>query len=441
MYTSYIGKKFLEFHNTEEKKNTSAKRFFHEVQFPTFFNSDKHLMHVHGSTFFQSISKEKIMESGNEPIARLRRLDEDIKAGKISGSTYVGYAAGEITAVTSGQLTNIDLNITEEDMYLSWIGQGFAIGLKGGLIFIDDEKIFNILYRGWKLYRKLLNQTPNLKSRQIETWNGQWLYYCSKFKSPDSIREDQFSIEFLSTIKDDGNASIETIPWVKILFALCKLFGSRTFTVNAFVSSKTNSTYGFVNLVLRDVQKLYQLNEHLFLEENSILTEEEIDSLSTFYSFNGVCKLGVIGLKAIEPEKLRDYMPKGSVLYAQGKDFKFINENSLFQYKLFKIWIIAMINKTELLKLATLVATSLVDFEKKADKGKTDFARISEEVRDSSNLRLFIEKLTLIMDKIPEKSNTFREVVEQALKMPTDIFPLFVTLIRFEYAFINSNND
>ena len=441
MYTSYIGKKFLKLYNEEEGTSLSAEQFFTEIQFSNFFDSDKHLMHVHGSTFFQSISDEKIKESGSEPLARFKRLQDDISNAKVSGSTYVGYAAGEITAVTSGQVTSLDYEITKEEMYHSWMGQGFAIGLKGGLLFIDDERIFWLLFKGWSLYRKHHNQTPNLKPRQIETWNGQWLYFCSQFKSIDSIDEDRFQINIDSEEKEGGVKSIETIPWIKIVFALSKMFGNRTFTAQAFVSSKTNTTYGFVNITLHEICKIFELRDSLFFNGESILTEEEIETLTTFYSFKEACKLGIIGLKAIEPAKLREYMPKGSFLYAQGKEYKFSDKESFTNYKLFKIWIIAMLNKTELLNLASNVAGALSDFEKSDERGKKVYSTLSQDIRESGSLKNFIDKLSEVLNYFPLNADVFKEVVEQVLKMPYDNFPLFITLIRFEYAYKKSKNN
>lgn len=440
MYTSYIGKKFLKLYNEREGTDLSSEQFFKEIQFPIFFDSDKHLMHVHGSTFFQSISDEKVKESGTEPLARLKRLQDDISNGKISGSTYVGYAAGEATAVTSGQVTTMDYEITEEELYLSWIGQGLAIGLKGGLLFVDDEKIFWLLFKGWNLYRKFQNQTPYLKPRQIETWNGQWLSFCSQFPSYDLIDENRFQIEIDSEDKEGGVKSITTVPWVKVVFALSKIFGNRTFTAQAFVSSKTNTTYGFVNIYLQEIRKMYELRDNLFFDRESILKEEEFETLTTFYNFKEACKLGTIGLKAIEPAKLREYMPKGSFLFAQGKEYKFSNEESLINYQLFKIWIIAMLNKTELLKLATEVASALFEFEKSDERGKKVFSTLSQEVRESGNIKVFIDKLTEVLNHQPANADVFKEVVEEVLKMPSDNFPLFATLIRFEYAYKKSKN-
>ncbi|MDD2529080.1 MAG: hypothetical protein PHT26_13670 [Lentimicrobiaceae bacterium] len=441
MYTSYIGKKFLKLYNERQGENLSAKQFFREIQFPIFFDSDKHLMHVHGSTFFQSISEEKILESGTESLARLKRLQDDILNGRISGSTYAGYAAGEVSAVTSGQVTTMNLEITEEEIYFSWIGQGLAIGLKGGLLFVDDEKVLWLLFNGWKLYRKHHNQIPNLKPRQIETWNGQWLFFGSQFKSADSINEDRFQIDIDSDDKEGGLNAIRTIVWVKIVFALSRIFGSRTITTQAFVFSKTNTSYGFVNIYLQEIRKIFELRELLFDHRQTILKDEEIEGLTTFYSFRDACKLGTIGLKALEPAKLRDYMPKGSFLFAQGNEYKFSNEESFFNYKLFKIWIIAMLNKTELLKLAAGVAAALIDFEKSEERGKKVYYTLSQEVKESNNLKTFIDKMTEILEHVPANAAVFKEVVEQVLKMPYDSFPLFVTLIKFEYAFQKIQNN
>lgn len=99
-----------------------------------------------------------------------------------------------------------------------------------------------------------------------------------------------------------------------------------------------------------------------------------------------------------------------------------------------------MINKTELLDLATSVATALIEFEKTAEKGKTVFSNKVKETKDSSNLKLFISNLTEIMELSSANAETFRSTVYEVLKMPSDNFPLFITLIRFEYAYWKSIN-
>jgi hypothetical protein len=143
----------------------------------------------------------------------------------------------------------------------------------------------------------------------------------------------------------------------------------------------------------------------------------------------------------MEPAKLREYMPKGSILYAQGKEYKFSDQESFINYQLFKIWIIAMLNKTELLKLATGVACALFEFEKTEERGKTVFSTLSREVREAGNIKIFIDKLTEVLSNKPTNIDVFKEVVEKVLKMPSDSFPLFATLIRFEYAYQKSKNN
>ena len=324
MYTSYIGKKFLKLYNEKEGKNLSAEDFFVKIQFPIFFDDEKHLLHVHGSTFFQKVSKDDLSGAKKESIVRLERLQKDISQGKKSGSTYVGYAAEKITEVTSGQLSNINPEIDKQELYSSWIGEGLSLGVRGGLILFDNEELLWQIFQGWKVYRKYLNQTPNLKARQIETWNGQFIYstFLNSYESPYDFNPPIGGDE-----EESGVLSIPTIPWIKLIFALSKVFPKISFIGNAYVLSKINSSYGFVKVFLPEIRKIYELRDEIFLNQSdTILSDEEINSLSSFYNFKEACKLGTIGLKSIEPAKLREYMPKGSVLYAQGKEYKFSNE-------------------------------------------------------------------------------------------------------------------
>jgi hypothetical protein len=443
MYTSYIGKKFLTLYNDREGENLSAHEFFDEVLFPLFFDDEKHLMHVHGSTFFQKIGKADIKEGKKESLIRLDRLHNDVSEGKKSGSTYVGYAAEKITEVTSGQVTSLNCMIDEEEIYASWIGQGLSVGLKGGLLLINEDEILWIIFAGWRFYRKFINQTPNIKSRQIETWNGHWLWHSSS-KSDLKTLDENIVIPIGNESEETGSSAIITIPWIKIVFSLSKFLPHKTITGYSYILSKMNSTYGFIKIFLPEVQKMYEMRDALFIKKSeTVLSDKEIENLSTFYNFKSACQLGTIGLKALEPDKLREYMPRGSILYAQGKDFKFSTEESFLHYQLFKIWITAMLNKTELLKLASDVASVLLANEAnggKENRGKSDKSQDSIGVKDSKNIREFIENLTEVLEKSPGNAETFKEVVDQIVKMPSDNFPLFVTLIRFEYTYQKSKN-
>ncbi len=135
-------------------------------------------------------------------------------------------------------------------------------------------------------------------------------------------------------------------------------------------------------------------------------------------------------------------MPKGTVEYAQGKDFKFIDEHSKYIFSLYKLWIIAMLNKTELLQMAADVAKSLHSLEREQsdnNRGKTTQTQSSKELLESKSLKVFIDGLTENINE--NNAQTFKNVVDQVVKMPSDNFPLFITLIRFEYSYQKNNSS
>ena len=442
MYTSYIGKKFLKIYKEKEKKadNYSAKEFFDEVLFPIFFDDEKHLMHVHGSTFFQTVGKNDLKTGESEPYFRLNRLHQDIANGRISGSTYVGYAAGKIDQPTSGQVSSLNHKINTEEIYASWIGEALAIGISGGLILIENEIVLWNLFKGWNLYRNHINQTPNIKGRQIETWNGHWLAHCLSQDFDKNYPTSFFELPIGTSEDERGTTSISTLNWVKMIFALSRKFSNTVITSYAYYLGKTNTTLGFINLYLPDIRRMYELRDQIFFnKEETILNDKEIETFEPFYRFNEACKMGSIGLKSIEPKGLREFMSKGLADFTSGKDYKFTDEKSYTNFQLYKLWIIAMLNKTELLKLATEVATSLSIHESqdlKGNRGKNEKSNEVKEILESKNLKHFIDGLTGLINK--ENANTFKEVVEAVLKMPSDNFPLFATLIRFQYTYIKT---
>lgn len=440
MYTSYIGKKFLQIYRkrNELPEEYSACNFFDEVFFPLFFDNEQHLMHVGNSPFFQKPTTDAIQASGSKSLAQLNNLRAKIKEGIPSGAIYVGYAAEDIQATSSGQLTNIDFKIDAEDIYASWLGQALGAGVSGGLVMlIDKEEILWAIYEGWGVYRKYLSQTPNLKDKQIETWNGHWLNHAFKKNYDENNKIAGFNIAPENVL---GKLAIPTIDWVQIIFALARKYPNDVLTTYAYNLSQTNTTLGFINLYLTQVKNLIPLFESV--------KDEDIQKLyATYYNFKNACKFGTIGLKALEPDKLRQFMPSGSVAFAGGKDFKFKTDDDYFQYQIFKIWIIAMLsNKTELNALAEQVAQALIDFEHKnksadAGRGKTTQDRLSEEVQSSKTLREFIDNLTEVMKKHTSAAVSFKEVKDAMIQLPADLFPLFVTLIRFEYQFKKSTNS
>ena len=136
MYTSYIGKKFLKLYKEKYKKpdDYSAHQFFDDIFFQLFFNNEKHLMHVGNSPFFQKPKAEDVATHGSKALAQFHNFKTKIDEGFPSGAIYVGYAAEDIQATSSGQLTSLSKQIDSEEMYASWIGEGLGIGMSGGFV-------------------------------------------------------------------------------------------------------------------------------------------------------------------------------------------------------------------------------------------------------------------------------------------------------------------
>jgi hypothetical protein len=438
MYTSYIGKKFLKCYNEKENKKLSARAFFEEVFFPIFFENESHLLHVSNSPFFQKPKEEDVKKNGGKALAQLHNLHESIAKDAPNMSIFVGFAAKDIQGTTSGQLTSMDFKINAEEMYASWIGQALAIGLNGGFVMlIDEESLLFALYEGWANYRKYLQQTPNVKDKQIETWNGQWLCHrLGKNYNPDDVWEN-FHVEVENNM---GKIAIPTKKWSEVIFVLAKKYPNTTPVAYCYNLSQTNTTLGFIKLYLPQVAEMYEWRDKLFLEkEATVLMDKQIEKLETFYNFKGACRMGTIGLKALEPQKLREYMPKGSVIYAQGKDYKFTDGKSHFDYQLYKLWIMAITSKKELLHLATELAKVLIAFEKEAkgsDRGKTTERQEAKNVREAKHIVEFTNALEGILSKTSGNQEVFRNVLVEALEMPKDNFPLFIALIRFEYQYL-----
>lgn len=439
MYTSYIGVKFLDLYNEKKGTNYNAEDFFNEIIFPLFFNNDKHFMNVANSSFFQSVSK-KLMEEGKSiHQIKLDRFHKNVKEDGASLTTMVGYAAQGDKAGTSGQLTSLQYKIEDYEMYASWFGEALSFGVKGPYyLLINESELLWYLYQGWKTYRKFLEQTPNIKGNQIETWNGHWICHLARlnFDIEEAIETVNFQTEAIL-----GKIALPTLQWSNVVFALSKLYPNKAVTAYCYNLAQTNTTLGFINMVLPKIRKLYELRDKIYLpEDTTVLNEEEIESLSTYYSFKEACLMGTIGLRALEPDKLRDYMPEP---IGKNKEYKFSDEESYTQYKLFKIWIIAMLNKTELLESASQLAGILVEIEnqnKESNRGKSVTSQKIKDFISARNLREFTDTLTDFLD-FTEDPETIRNALIEILKMPQDLFPLFITLLRFEYNFLKKTKQ
>lgn len=442
MYTSYIGKKFISQYNERKEKSHTAESFFEEEFFPLFFDHERHMMHVGNSPFFQKPTEKDVLVSGSKAQAQFANLKAKMEEDEPNMSIYVGFGASDIKGTTSGQITNsTGLTIDKDEMYASWIGQALAVGVSGGFVFLlDDDTILWRLYEGWSYYRKYLEQTPKVKDKQIETWNGNWLNYIL---SEDYEFHHKNAIPTLKISNVQGKLAIATMQWSEIFYRLSEQFPTEELLIYAYNLSQTNTTLGFIKVFMHEVQSPLEYRKKL-IDLGTYKTgdrEKDIRTFETFYTFSSACQFGTIGLKALEPRGLRQFMPRGSQKYAQGKDLNFTKEESYYEYKIYQLWIMATLNKIQLLELATDMAGLLLKFEKNDTRGKTINSQKSKEIRESRNSRLFIEHLSHLVADLGEDADTLKSLVTEVLQMPADNFPLFITLIRFEYNYQKTKNN
>ncbi|MCH5598028.1 hypothetical protein [Niabella ginsengisoli] len=441
MYTSYIGKKFLNIYNNRNKTEFAAEQFFDEVFFGLFFTDESHLMHVGNSPFFQKPKEADVQTHGSKSLAQLANLKSNIQNDVPNMSIFVGASAKDIGGTTSGQVSSIAVDIDSDEMYASWIGEALAIGVNGGFVMlIDNENILWNLFKGWEVYRKYLSNTPNIKDKQIETWNGQWLCHTFSKRFNENRPEDGLDIEAENV---QGKLAIPTIKWTTVVLTLSRKFPNSQMTAYTYNLSQMNTTLGFINLYLKEIHELYEMRDQLILEsDKTILSDLDIAKFEPFYYFKDACALGTIGLKALEPAKLREFMPKGSVQFAQGKEYKFKDDESYFNYKLFKIWIYAMLNKTEIIQLADQLALILLKYEhaqKEDNRGKTGKSSDVKNIIESRFFKEFVENIKPVINE--ENSSEVEKIVQKSyLEITTDNFPLFLTLVRFQYQIHKTNS-
>ena len=241
MYHALVGKRFVESFNHKESTNHSAKSFFDEVFFPLFFSGSKHLLYVNNSPTTQGATK-------NLPIQELlSKIHEKVDQGSRDASMFIGAAASDPTQTTSGQVTGIAFDISEEEVYASWIGFGLGVTVEGGLsLLFDSEEVNFALFEGWQGYRNFLNETSDLKGNQINTWNGQWL----TFRLGNNWHPD-----YLYKPVSDGKQLL-TQSWTTLLFSLANQFPKTSLGGYVYAFGQMNRTVGFIRLELPKVRSL-----------------------------------------------------------------------------------------------------------------------------------------------------------------------------------------
>ena len=435
MITSNIGKIFLDAYNEKYGTSYDARTFFLEQFYPLFFDQNKYMMTAGNSplenpklSWDDMIKGKKPFETPEQRKIRFEKLIKKIEESEADASIARGYASLDVTATTSGQVTDLKLPNSQEEIYTSWIGDALGIGVQGGFsILFSNKEILLDIFEGWKLYRTSLNETTMLKGNQINTWNGQWL---SHYYDPREYDADMPLAGYNPfNVNKDGIISIDTQTWTKILIGISKKYRNAQILGYIYSIGQTNTTIGFIPFNLNQIRRPIHLYEKIFGMSNG----KNAESLwGTAIGFKTACTYGAVGIKAMEPKGLRDYVySKGDKVPKQPKTPK--NEDEQINFNVYKIWILAMLNNDELWEKSQELAELLNEASSDKDKSiSTKRKNLVETMLNATNKKQFIAAAAEVVSFIGKKDE-FKGIVKEIHGMPTDNVPYFLTLLRFQY--------
>ncbi|NDV56981.1 hypothetical protein [Bacteroides sp. 519] len=442
MYTSTIGKIFLNAYNKRYNASYSAESFFKEIYIPLFFDHPKYMMTAGNSplenpklSWEDMIKGKKPFETPERRTERISKMYDKIANETASDTIARGYAVADDTAGTSGQKTSIITKDNKDSIYLSWIGEGLAIGVSGGVsILFDHESILLDIYDGWKFYRQWLENMSMLKGNQINTWNGQWITH--RYDREYDKFDPMFGYNPLTSTDNTNEVfSIPTIGWVKVLLKISSYFPENNLIGYLYNIGQTNTTIGFIPFDLSGIRKPNEFYKKIFGEAYLNQHRKQIEDLyGTAYGIRSICQLGSVGVRAMEPKDIKSYLPttKGVKKIAIKEETQKINFNT------YLIWIIAMLNNEKLWELSQNAAKLLLQYEAGAGKAKKDRTNHVNTLLESTSSKQFLQNMIPLIEEFGEEKAAFEELGKIVHTMPKDNFPYFNTLIRFQYALLNN---
>lgn len=430
MITTNIGKLFLETYNKNKSADYTPKLFFTEVFYPLFFDHEKYMMTGGNSplenpkiSWGKMILGQVPFETKEKRRKRYENFMEGIAQGNAGMNLAIGYPSLDIFATTSGQISGNTFFASEDDAYLSWVGAALSTCVEGGqtLFFLDSEILFNI-YEGWSMYRQHLNNDEKLAGNQIAAWNARWLLYRYSYEYEED-NHGNFIQEFSNELENnkDGIKRISTVSWPRVLAGIAKnrKDNSRLLCYICNIG-QTNTTYGFIPFVLDEIRKPIDLYKKFF----GIKEGKKAESLWGL-RLDIACQDGSIGLKAMEPYKLRKDF---------SKEIKYSEKNKT-KFNTYKIWVVSMLNNEELYEKTEILAEALINYSNAAAKAKTTNANKVNAVLESKNKKSFIEALAAIVAEVDdEQKKLIIEMVKLVNTLPADNVPYFITLLRFNFA-------
>lgn len=439
MYTSTVGRIFLNAYNNKFQTNYTAKAFFTDVFVPLFFGYDKYMMTAGNSplenpklSWDDMIKGKKPFESPERKKERIDKTLHKIETSPADSSIAIGYGVLDETSASASQITSMELPDNKDDIYLSWVGAGLGITVAGGLtVLFSDENILLDIFDGWNIYRNYLEKYPMLKGNQVNSWNGLWISH----RYSETYDEKRPSVGLNPTNPlNEGLLNISTSPWLDVLWAIANRFKTVHTMGYIYKIDQTNSTIGFIPFRLAEIIKPYLFFEKIFGPADARQNNEKMKKIfGTNEGLQKACQKGSIGIRAMEPKDLRTYMPG-----AKRKEIKCKNEEDKITFNIYLIWIIAMLNNEKMWDISQEFAKTLLEYEAGAPKGSRARANNINQLLESSNSKLFINNLLPIIKDSDEDGKEKMSAIGKVIhEMPKDNYSYFNTLIKFHYALLD----
>jgi len=420
MYHSVIGRRLVGCVNRRDGTAFTVREFFDKVYVPLFFGSARMLQYVNNSPFAQTFTAQKKKFTTELMEECLRKVHSKVQEQEPDASFFLGGPATGNTESTSGQVTSMSVPVSNEDVYASWIGAALGITVGGGeTILIDADDVLMTAYDGWAEYRRFLDQTPTMEPFKINAWNGQWV--------TNRLSGNPF---FDLKSNKDGTAP-EPEGWAQLVFALSHHYSTmpnRRVLAYVYKFGKINETLGFVQMNLPEVKRLVQLYQQIFTVPQGMQPKDFENLYTTAEAFRFACGRTEIGLRALKPQDVFK-AERGVPTSPKGTDAE-----KQIAFDTYQTWIIAMLNNKELMPLAGELASALNSFRQQDTRMKSVNAQQVEELLGKKNRRDFIDELAKLLEKDSSNCELYERVVYELMSLSPDNVPLFLTLLRFQYA-------
>lgn len=433
MIASVIGKTLLAEYNRRQGTGLTAEQFFDQVFHPVFYGHARYLQWVTNCPFVQGYKKSAPPDAADRA-ERLKKFKKKVHSGNIADASYaIGFPATGVQETTSGQVSNMAIPLSAEDIYASWIGGGLGIGVQGGFsIYFNHPEILWQVYEGWAWYRNFVEDYDKLRSNQIDTWNGQWF---SQTCNPDF--NEKFPVAQMHAVMrttNDGGLEFSTQRWTEVAWGIARRFKQQRITGYICSLGQTNTTIGFIPFELPALEEPFQFYQELFGENEFFDKHDKITQMfGTAHSFRSACQKGAIGVPALEPKDLTQYMTTAK---KTGKmpDYAKADDEKKIAFKVYQSWLMAMLNKKEYWQKADEAAQAYHNYIAGGKKANTMRTNVVNKLLESPNKRLFIESTTALMNS-PEDADVISAIAQEVDDLPDDNFRYFLTLIKFRFAY------